>query len=84
MERKGICLTCHTIGKSGALRFPDLAGVGGRAKTRSPGMGDVQYLARIALRARTPSSCPGFTPAMPPINKPPISLTDEEILCVIA
>jgi hypothetical protein len=27
---------------------------------------------------------PGFPPAMPPINKPPIGLTDREILCVIA
>ena len=24
MDGKGICLTCHTIGKTGALRFPDL------------------------------------------------------------
>ena len=22
MEGKGLCLTCHTIGKTGALRFP--------------------------------------------------------------
>ena len=27
---------------------------------------------------------PGFNPAMPPINQPPIGLTDQEILCVIA
>ena len=27
---------------------------------------------------------PGFPPAMPEINKPPIGLTDQEILCVIA
>jgi hypothetical protein len=26
----------------------------------------------------------GFNPGMPVINKPPIGLTDEEILCVIA
>ena len=26
MEGKGLCLTCHTVGKTGALRFPDLAG----------------------------------------------------------
>ena len=32
MEGKGICLTCHTIGKTGALRFPDLAGVAIRAR----------------------------------------------------
>ena len=27
---------------------------------------------------------PGFNPGMPAINKPPIGLTDQEILCVIA
>ena len=27
MEGKGLCTTCHTFGKSGALRFPDLDGV---------------------------------------------------------
>ena len=37
MEGKGICLTCHTIGKTGALRFPDLAGVAIRARTRVAG-----------------------------------------------
>ena len=26
----------------------------------------------------------GFPPAMPPVNQPPIGLTDEEILSVIA
>ena len=26
----------------------------------------------------------GFNPGMPTINKPPIGLTDQEILCVIA
>src|SRR4029453_7165354 len=37
MDGKGLCLTCHTIGKTGALRFPDLAGVGARAATPGPG-----------------------------------------------
>ena len=27
---------------------------------------------------------PGFNPGMPTINRPPIGLTDQEILCVIA
>ena len=33
MEGKGFCVTCHTIGKTGALRFPDLEGVAVRAKS---------------------------------------------------
>jgi hypothetical protein len=83
MEGKGLCLTCHTIGKTGALRFPDLAGVDGRAKTRVAGMNDVEYLAQ-SMYEPTAFVVPGFPPAMPPINKPPIGLTDQEILCVIA
>ncbi len=45
VQQKGMCLTCHTIGKT---------------------------------------AVPGFSPGMPTINKPPIGLTDKEILCVIA
>ena len=82
-EGKGLCTTCHTIGKSGALRFPDLAGVGGRAKTRIAGMGDVDYLAQSMYEPNV-FVVEGFNPGMPEINKPPIALSDEEILCVIA
>jgi hypothetical protein len=83
MEGKGICLTCHTIGKTGALRFPDLAGIGEKAKTRVPGLSDVDYLAQ-SLYEPFAFVVPGFPPAMPPVNVPPIGLTDQEILCVIA
>lgn len=83
MENKGLCFTCHTIGKSGALRFPDLQGVGARAGTRVPGLSDVQYLAQ-SLYEPMAFIVPGFNPGMPVINKPPIGLTDEEILTVIA
>jgi hypothetical protein len=83
MEGKGLCLTCHTIGKTGALRFPDLAGVDVRAKTRIPGMSDVDYLAQ-SLYEPTAYIVEGFPPAMPPMNQPPFSLTDQELLCVIA
>jgi hypothetical protein len=83
MEGKGLCLTCHTIGKSGALRFPDLDGIGARAGSRVAGMNDVEYLAQ-ALYEPDVFVVPGFNPGMPAINKPPIGLTDQEILCVIA
>ena len=83
MAGKGICLTCHTIGKTGALRFPDLAGVGEKAKTRVAGLSDVEYFAQT-LYEPTAFVVPGFPPAMPPVNQPPIALTDQEILCVIA
>jgi hypothetical protein len=83
MVSKGLCLTCHTIGKSGALRFPDLAGIAARASSRVPGLSDIEYLAQSMYEPER-FIVPGFNPGMPVINKPPIGLTDPEILCVIA
>jgi hypothetical protein len=83
MAGKGLCLTCHTIGKTGALRFPDLEGVAARAATRVPGLSDVDYLAQSMYEPEA-FVVEGFNPGMPVINKPPIGLTDQEILCVIA
>jgi len=83
MEGKGLCSTCHTIGKSGALRFPDLDGIGARAATRRPGLSDVDYLAQSIYDPNL-YVVPGFNPGMPVINKPPIGLSDQEILAVIA
>ena len=83
MEGKGLCVTCHTIGKTGALRFPDLEGVDVRAQSRVPGLSDVEYFAQ-SLYEPNAFIVPGFNPGMPAINQPPIGLTDQEILCVIA
>ncbi len=80
---KGMCLTCHTIGKTGALRYPDLQGVGERAKTRKPGYSDIDYFSE-SLYEPDAYIVPGFNKGMPTINKPPIGLTDEEILAVMA
>ena len=83
MEGKGLCFTCHTIGKTGALRFPDLEGVDVRAKSRVAGLSDIEYFAQSMYEPNA-FIVPGFNPGMPTINKPPIGLTDQEILCVIA
>jgi hypothetical protein len=82
-EGKGLCRTCHTIGQTGALRFPDLAGVAVRANSRIPGLSDIEYFAQTLYE---PDSyiVEGFNPGMPVINRPPIGLTDQEILVVIA
>jgi len=82
-EGKGLCRTCHTIGQSGALRFPDLAGVAGRAAERVPGLSALDYLAQ-SLYEPDVFVVPGFNPGMPTINRPPIGLTDQEILTVLA
>ncbi len=84
MEGKGLCLTCHTIGKKGGpFRFPDLDGIGSRAATRVAGLNDVQYLAQ-SIYDPGAFIVPGYSPGMPVINKPPIGLTDQEILTVVA
>ncbi len=69
MDGKGLCMTCHTIGRSGALRVP--------------GLNDVEYFAQ-SLYAPDTFIVSGFNPGMPAINRAPIGLTDQEILCVIA
>jgi hypothetical protein len=80
---KGLCRTCHTLGQTGALRFPDLEGVDARAMARIPGLNDIEYFAQ-SLYEPDRFIVPGFNPGMPTINRPPIGLTDQEILCVIA
>jgi hypothetical protein len=82
-QGKGLCRTCHTIGQTGALRFPDLDGVDVRAQTRVPGLTDIEYFAQTMYEPDR-FVVPGFNPGMPTINRPPIGLTDQEILCVIA
>jgi len=82
-EGKGLCRTCHTLGQTGALRFPDFAGVAASAPTRVAGLNDIEYFAQSMYE---PDSyiVEGFNPGMPVINRPPIGLTDQEILVVIA
>ena len=83
MEGKGLCLTCHTIGQTGALRFPDLAGIGAAAETRVPGMSGLDYLLQSMYEPGA-YVVEGFPAAMPPVDQAPIELTDGEILTVIA
>lgn len=81
---KGTCLTCHTIGESGTgLRFPDLAGIGAIAAERQEGVSDVVYLAE-SMYDPNAYVLEGFVAGMPNVARPPISLTDTEILTVIA
>ncbi|MEE8584589.1 MAG: c-type cytochrome [Acidobacteriota bacterium] len=82
-EGKALCSTCHTLGQTGALRFPDLSGIGSRAATRVPGLSGLQYLTH-SLYQPDEFIVAGFTPGMPTINKPPIGLTEDEIKSVIA
>ena len=73
----------HDRQEGGRCASPTSPASAPRRKTRTPGLSDVDYLARVALRPDA-FIVPGFNPGMPVINKPPIGLTDQEILAVIA
>jgi len=81
---KGTCLTCHTMGESGTgLRFPDLDNIGAIALTRVEGQSDVDYLAE-SMYDPNAYVVEGFVAGMPDVSRPPVALTDQEILTVIA
>jgi cytochrome c2 len=82
-EGKGTCVSCHTIGSSEAGRFPDLAGIGASSASKIEGLSDVEYLAE-SLYEPDKFIVDGFSPGMPPVNKAPISLNQQEVLTVIA
>jgi mono/diheme cytochrome c family protein len=81
-KTKGTCEVCHRVGQKGA-RAPDLAGVGGRAATRKPGMSAKAYLIESLLN---PSAyvVEGYPPIMPAVDKPPIGLNRSEIWALVA
>ena len=83
VEGMGTCLSCHTMGSHTPGRFPDLADIGARAATRKEGMSDIEYLGE-SLYEPDAYIVEGFNPGMLATNKPPISLSDQEILTVIA
>ncbi len=81
---KGICLTCHTMGESGSgLRFPDLGNIGAIAGSRVEGQNDIEYLAE-SMYDPNAYVVEGFVAGMPNVARPPVALSDEEILTVIA
>lgn len=81
---KGACLVCHAIGTlEAALRYPNLENIGAIAASRIDSLSDVDYLAQSFYEPDL-FIVEGFLPGMPPVNRPPIGLTDAEILAVIA
>jgi cytochrome c551/c552 len=81
---KGACLGCHTIGSTeSSPRFPDLGNIGATAGTRIEGVSALEYLAQ-SLYDPAAYIVDGFLPGMPVISRPPIGLTDDEIIAVMA
>lgn len=79
---KGTCSVCHMIGGPGG-RGPDLAGVGARAGQREPGKDATTYLVE-ALVQPAAFVVEGYPNIMPPVDRPPISLTRSEVWAVVA
>ena len=81
---KGKCNTCHTLDPSAPKsRCPDLTDIGPRAATRQPGMTAKEYLIESTYEPHK-FLVPGYGNIMPPVWKPPISLTELEVETVIA
>jgi mono/diheme cytochrome c family protein len=80
---KGQCALCHTLGGEGRGKCPDLEGVGGRL-TREfiyETLTAPEEYVRLDFDPAEPKKYPA---RMPAINQPPIGLTEQELLTVIA
>jgi mono/diheme cytochrome c family protein len=80
---KGQCALCHSIGPSHAARCPDLEGVGGKLTREFLYESLTQPQAFIYLDYHQ-SPPKEFPATMPPINKPPVDLSEPELLAVVA
>ena len=79
---KGQCALCHVIG-AGSGRCPNLAGVGARLNREFiyETLTKPQAYVKLDFRVARPVEYPAH---MPQINKPPIGLSPQELLTVIA
>lgn len=80
---KGQCALCHTLEGEGRGKCPDLEGVGGRL-TREfiyETLTEPEEYIRLDFDPAEPKRYPA---RMPAINKPPVALTEQELLTVIA
>lgn len=82
VETKGGCLVCHSIGSPGP-RAPDLSGVGARAAERVPDLTAEEYLFE-SLREPCVYVVEGYECIMPVADEPPTSLTEGEVIAVVA
>ena len=81
---KGKCNTCHTLNPSAPKgRCPDLSEIGVLAATRKSGVSAKDYLIESTYEPHK-FLVPGYGNIMPPVWKPPISLSELEIETVIA
>jgi len=80
---KGQCALCHTIGASHGARAPNLEGVGAKL-TREFIYESTTQPSKYIYYDYTSSPPKPFPAQMPKINKPPVDLSDAELLAVIS
>jgi mono/diheme cytochrome c family protein len=80
---KGQCALCHTIGPSHGARAPDLEGIGAKL-TREFIYESLTQPDRYIFLDYSSSPPKPFPAQMPRINKPPVDLSDAELLAVMA
>lgn len=78
------CLTCHSLGEDPKARCPNQEGIGQRAPQRKPGTSTAGYLVESVYNPNAYIVSGYPKNQMRPVNKPPIALSHDEILAVIA
>jgi mono/diheme cytochrome c family protein len=81
---KGQCALCHSIGPSESARCPDLKGIGAKLTREFIYESLTEPQGYIYLDYRHEGPPKQYPARMPPINKNPIGLSNNEILSVIA
>ncbi len=78
------CLTCHSLGEDPKARCPNQEGLGERAARSRPGSNAAEYLVESVYNPNA-FVVSGFPKnQMTPVDKPPIALSHDEILAVLA
>jgi len=80
---KGQCALCHSIGPSETARCPNLAGIGAKL-SREFIYESLTQPNKFIYKQYEFSPPKPFAAQMPQINKPPIGLSENELLAVIA
>lgn len=78
------CLTCHSVGEDPKARCPNQDGLGARAAEQIPGVAAPDYLIEAAYDPNAFVVAGYPSNQMTPINKPPIALSHDEILAILA
>ncbi len=84
MSDRAQCLTCHSLGEDPKARCPNQEDLGERAGKQKAGLSAAEYLVESLYdpNAFIVSGYPANQ--MTPVNKPPIALSHDEILAILA